>query len=202
MIFNLIIVIIGGYLIGSIPYGLVLVKLFKGIDLREVGSKNIGATNALRVGGFALGLATLILDTFKGAFAIILCRIFINTPSLDLSLLAGFCALSGHLFPIWLKFKGGKGVATSLGTILATNPVVGLLCLITWLITAIISKYSSLSAIITFIMLPIYFYILDASKIYYGIIISIIIIYKHKENIIRLLNKSESKIKLKKSGKA
>ncbi len=200
MTFILIIVIIGGYLIGSIPYGLVLVKLFKGIDLREVGSKNIGATNALRVGGFTLGLATLILDTFKGAFAILVCKFFINTQNLDLSLLAGFCALSGHLFPIWLKFKGGKGVATSLGTILATNPIIGLLCLITWLAIAFIFKYSSLSAIITFIMLPVYFYIFDVSKIYYALMISIIIIYKHKENIVRLIKKQESKIKLKKSG--
>jgi glycerol-3-phosphate acyltransferase PlsY len=186
------------YLLGSIPYGLVLVKIFKGIDLREVGSKNIGTTNVLRTTNKTLALITLILDVSKGAIAVILCRTFINTNTTDLSLLAGFIAILGHLFPIWLNFKGGKGVATSLGTILAINPIIGLLCLLTWLLIAIIFKYSSLAAIATFIMFPVYAFILNQNLTYYAIFISAIILLKHKENIKKLFTGQETKINLKK----
>ena len=131
-----------GYLLGSIPFGLVLTKLAGLGDIRSIGSGNIGATNVLRTGRKDLALATLLLDGGKGAVAVLIARLV----SEDLTVIAGGAAILGHLFPVWLKFKGGKGVATTLGTLIAVNWMVGIGACLVWLVVALLFRYSSLSA--------------------------------------------------------
>ena len=203
MIFSVFLIVIGCYLIGSLPYGLILVKIFKGQDLRQIGSKNIGATNVLRAGYPVLALMTLVLDSFKGALSVLLVGYFydnviISNIEINLSMLAGVSAVLGHIFPVWLKFKGGKGVATGFGTILIVDPLVSAVILIVWLLTAIITKYSSLSAILATLALPILVYFMHNDVFYYVLFISCIILFKHKSNIIKLINKEETKITFKK----
>ncbi|MGV3278499.1 glycerol-3-phosphate 1-O-acyltransferase PlsY [Rickettsiales bacterium LUAb2] len=194
---TLIILIILSYLIGSIPFGFVLVYLVKGIDIRTIGSGNIGTTNVLRSGFPLLAILTLILDISKG---FILAFIGIHFLHQDYGFLIGLAAVIGHLYPVFLKFKGGKGVATALGLILAIDFDLFLLCIATWLLVAIIFKYSSLAAITTFVVLPIYGYLFNVNHIILCslIILAIVVIIKHKSNIKNLLNKTETKIKLKK----
>ena len=186
-------VTIYSYLLGSIPFGLVITKIFLGKDIRKVGSGNIGTTNVLRTGKKSLAAATLLFDVFKGYFSILITYNFFN----DLIYLSAFICFIGHIFPIWLKFKGGKGVATYLGIILGFSFMLSIVFGITWLIIAIIFRYSSLSSIIGAMIVCIYsLYTGDETQTYLLFIIFVIIIFTHKENITRLKNSKENKIKL------
>ena len=184
---------IASYLMGSIPFGLILTKLFLNKDIREIGSGNIGATNALRTGNKLIGYSTLILDIAKAIIPVIYVKF--NYP--DIIYIASLCAFLGHVFPIWLKFKGGKGVATYVGILFSINIILGLIFVVFWVFIFLLSKYSSLSSIIASISVPIY--ILTTGKINDAIffaIMFILIFFTHRENIKRLKNKEESKTKI------
>ena len=189
---NLIIVAVYSYLLGSIPFGLVLTKIFLKKDIREIGSGNIGTTNVLRTGKKSLAVATLVLDLFKGYFSIVITFIYFENL---ISYSALICFI-GHIFPVWLKFKGGKGVATYLGVILALSYKFFLIFGITWLVLSFLFRYASLSSIISSLIVFVYsyFFINNFSLILF--IFFVIIIYTHRENIVRLKNSEESKIKL------
>ena len=189
---NLIIVAVYSYLLGSIPFGLVLTKIFLKKDIREIGSGNIGTTNVLRTGKKSLAVATLILDLLKGYFSIIITFIYFDNL---ISYSALICFI-GHIYPVWLKFKGGKGVATYLGVILALSYKFFLIFGITWLILSFLFRYASLSSIISSLIVFVYsyFFINNFSLILF--IFLVIIIFTHRENIVRLKNSEESKIKL------
>ena len=189
---NLIIVAVYSYLLGSIPFGLVLTKIFLKKDIREIGSGNIGTTNVLRTGKKSLAVATLVLDLLKGYFSITITLIYFE----NLISYSALICFMGHIFPIWLKFKGGKGVATYLGVILALSYKFFLIFGITWLILSFLFRYASLSSIISSLIVFVYsyFFINNFSLILF--IFFIIIIYTHRENIVRLKNSEESKIKL------
>ena len=186
-------IIFFSYLCGSIPFGLVISYIFKKDDPRSIGSKNIGATNVLRTAGVMLGLFTLILDIVKGFIAIRI-TLMLNSDLVGLSMTF---VIIGHIFPIWLKFKGGKGVATFIGVLLAYNFQLFLLFTFTWLLCALLFKYSSLSAIIALITNLISTIAFDLNYIYF-IIVSFLILIKHFSNIQRLLTGNETKIVLKK----
>ena len=189
---NLIIVAMYSYLLGSIPFGLVLTKIFLKKDIREIGSGNIGTTNVLRTGKKSLAIATLILDLLKGYFSIAITFIYFENL---ISYSALICFI-GHIFPVWLKFKGGKGVATYLGVVLALSYKFFLIFGITWLVLSFLFRYASLSSIISSLIVFVYsyFFINNFSLILF--IFFVIIIYTHRENIVRLKNSEESKIKL------
>ena len=189
---NLIIVAVYSYLLGSIPFGLVLTKIFLKKDIREIGSGNIGTTNVLRTGKKSLAVATLVLDLLKGYFSIIITFTYFENL---ISYSALICFI-GHIFPVWLKFKGGKGVATYLGVILALSYKFFLIFGIAWLVVSFLFRYASLSSIISSLIVFIYsyFFINNFSLILF--IFFIIIIYTHRENIVRLKKSEESKIKL------
>ncbi len=187
-----------GYLFGSIPFGLVIVYMAGLGDIRKIGSGNIGATNVLRTGRKDLTLLTLIFDIGKAGFAsMIMTFIFANPYA---GLVAGTAGVLGHNFPVWLKFKGGKGVASTIGMMLATSPMVGVMVIATWLGMAFTFKYSSLSALTAMAMAPIYALIWSPNWNYAGfyLLLSVLSFYRHRENIKRLLNHTETKIKLKK----
>ena len=187
----------GGYLLGSIPFGLVLCLLAGYGDIRKIGSGNIGATNVLRTGNKFLAALTLILDSSKGAIAVLLASYFFDKHAMFGAALG---AVLGHNFPVWLKFKGGKGVATTLGTYLALAWPVGLACCATWLVCALLTRISSLSALIALAMAPIYVAAFgDRHMIYLIGLISLIGWIRHRENITRLLNGTEPKIGKKKA---
>ena len=178
--------------------GLFLTKIFAKKDIRQHGSKNIGATNVARVAGKKLGLATLILDGGKGAIMIIMARfLFQNFPNINLfTILVATSAILGHIFPVYLKFKGGKGVATTLATLLALNLTLGFLVCCVWVTIFLvfrISSLSSLSAIFSSIVIS-YFLQLSSAQIIFCIALFVIILYRHKENISRLLSGKETKI--------
>ena len=181
------------YLMGSIPFGLILTKIFLNKDIREIGSGNIGATNALRTGNKLIGYSTLILDIAKAIIPVIFVKI--NYP--DLIYIASLCAFLGHVFPIWLKFKGGKGVATYVGILFSINLLLGIIFAASWGIIFLMFRYSSLSSIIGSISIPIYILITDqiSNAIFFGIMF-ILIFFTHRENIKRLKNKEESKTKI------
>ena len=189
---NLIIVAVYSYVLGSIPFGLVLTKIFLKKDIREIGSGNIGTTNVLRTGKKSLAVATLILDLLKGYLSIIITFAYFENL---ISYSALICFI-GHIFPVWLKFKGGKGVATYLGVILALSYKFFLIFGITWLVLSFLFRYASLSSIISSLIVFVYsyFFINNFSLILF--IFFVIIIYTHRENIVRLKNSEESKIKL------
>ena len=189
---NLIIVAVYSYLLGSIPFGLVLTKIFLKKDIREIGSGNIGTTNVLRTGKKSLAVATLVLDLLKGYFSIVITFIYFDNL---ISYSALICFI-GHIFPVWLKFKGGKGVATYLGVILALSYKFFLIFGITWLVLSFLFRYASLSSIVSSLIVFVYsyFFINNFSLILF--IFFVIIIYTHRENIVRLKNSEESKIKL------
>ena len=189
---NLIIVAVYSYLLGSIPFGLVLTKIFLKKDIREIGSGNIGTTNVLRTGKKSLAVATLVLDLLKGYFSIVITFIYFDNL---ISYSALICFI-GHIFPIWLKFKGGKGVATYLGVILALSYKFFLIFGITWLVLSFLFRYASLSSIISSLIVFIYSYFLINNFSLILFIFFVIIIYTHRENIVRLKNSEESKIKL------
>ena len=186
------------YLSGSVPFGLILTKIFSKVDIRKIGSGNIGATNVLRTGNKTLALTVLSLDILKGFLPLIILKNYflLNNSEIIIYLIASLTIL-GHLFPIWLKFKGGKGVATYIGYLFSINYLLGLIFIFSWLIIAGIKKYSSLASILSLIILPFAAMLLSYENIILLLffLISVIIISKHYYNILRLLNKTESKIK-------
>ncbi|HVO04195.1 MAG TPA: glycerol-3-phosphate 1-O-acyltransferase PlsY [Candidatus Cybelea sp.] len=185
-----------GYLLGSIPFGLLLTRAAGLGDIRQIGSGNIGATNVLRTGNKGLALATLLLDGGKGAAAVLIA----HSLQPDLDVIAGAAAFIGHCFPIWLLFKGGKGMATALGTLLALNWEVGALCCLTWLVVALIFRYSSLSALLSIASAPVYAAFLGTMpQVWFGIGLAILVWIRHHENIRRLLKGEEPKIGRKKA---
>ena len=181
------------YLMGSIPFGLILTKIFLKKDIREIGSGNIGATNALRTGNKFIGYSTLILDVIKAVVPVLYVKI--NLP--DAVYISALCAFIGHVFPVWLKFKGGKGVATYVGILFSLNIIFGLVFGICWLIIFFISKYSSLSSLIGSLSIPVYILIFKGSEnVFFYVIMFILIFFTHRENIKRLKNKEETKTKI------
>ena len=181
------------YFMGSIPFGFILTKIFLKKDIREIGSGNIGATNALRTGNKVLGYSTLILDILKAIVPVIYVKIFYQ----DFLYIASLCAFIGHVFPIWLKFKGGKGVATYLGILFAINFYFGIIFIIFWFITFFISKFSSLSSLVGSASIPIYLLILTQfDQVIFFTIMFVLIFFTHRENIKRLKNKEETKTKI------
>ena len=180
------------YLFGSIPFGYLFTKILLKKDIRNVGSGNIGATNVLRTGNKLLGYLTLILDIAKAVVPVIFIKL--NYP--DLVYISALCAFLGHLFPIWLKFKGGKGVATLIGILISINIYYALIFSTVWILTFLISKYSSLSSLFASISIPIYLLIIDQGNIIFFIIMFVLIFYTHRENIKRLINKEETKSKI------
>ena len=181
------------YLMGSVPFGFILTKIFLKKDIREIGSGNIGATNALRTGNKAIGYSTLVLDILKAVAPVIYVKIFYQ----DFLYIASLCAFLGHVFPIWLKFKGGKGVATYVGILFAINIYFGIIFTISWFITFFISKYSSLSSLVGAASIPIYLLIITQfdQGIFFTIMF-VLIFFTHRENIKRLKNKEETKTKI------
>lgn len=181
-----------GYLLGSIPFGLLLTKFFGAGDLRSIGSGNIGATNVLRTGRKGLAIATLLLDGGKGAVAVLIAQYFYGPEG---AIIAAMMSVFGHDFPMWLKFEGGKGVATTLGVLLALSWPAGLLALATWLLVAFTLRYSSLSAIIAFAASPIYVYLFsNESQAVVVLLLAALGIVRHLENIKRLKAGTEPKI--------
>ena len=190
---NLIIVAVYSYFLGSIPFGLVLTKIFLKKDIRNIGSGNIGTTNVLRTGKKSLAIATLVLDLLKGYFSVIVTLTYFE----NLTSYSALICLIGHIFPIWLKFKGGKGVAAYLGVILALSYEFFLIFGVSWLILSFLFRFASLSSIVSSLIIFIYAYFFNDSN--YSLILFIflvIIIYTHRENIVRLKNSKENKIKL------
>ena len=186
-------IIIISYLLGSIPFGLILTKIFLKKDIRKIGSGNIGATNALRTGNKAIGYSTLILDILKAVIPVIYVKIYYT----DYLYISSLCVFLGHVFPIWLKFKGGKGVATYVGILCCLNIFLGISFGIIWFIVFFISKYSSLSSLLGALSIPIInFFIFNHDVVLFFIIMFILIFYTHRENIKRLLNRTESKTKI------
>jgi glycerol-3-phosphate acyltransferase PlsY len=198
------------YLLGSVPFGFVLTKLAGLGDIRGIGSGNIGATNVLRTGRKGLAAATLLLDGAKGAVAVLIAGMW----GPDMALMAGYGAVIGHLFPVWLRFRGGKGVATTLGVLLAIAFPVGAAACITWLIVAAVFRYSSLAALLALALAPLYALFLpllwrtgaeavgDRQSALFAAVLAVLVWIKHHENIRRLLTGTESKIGAKKTAPA
>ena len=202
---NIIIVIFLSYIIGSIPFGLILTKSFGKTDVRKIGSGNIGATNVLRTGNKSLAALTLFLDVLKGYVAVT----FTATYFIELITLSALMVFLGHLFPIWLKFKGGKGVATYLGILFALSIELSLLFVFTWIVVSLIFKYSSLSSMFSSLTVLVVTIIKDTALRSFDIeskfdqdltfvlfIFFILIIFTHRKNILNLKNKNEGKIKI------
>ena len=190
----------GGYLLGSIPFGLVLTRLAGLGDIRKVGSGNIGATNVLRTGRKGLAAATLILDAVKGAVAVLIAWRW----GPDTALMAGYGAVAGHLFPVWLGFKGGKGVATTLGVLTAVSWQVGLAACATWLVVAAVFRYSSLAALVAVAAAAPYGWYIggDIQLAEFAAILAVFVWAKHHANIRRLLTGTEPRIGRKQAGAA
>ena len=186
------IIALSSYLLGSIPFGFILTRVFLKKDIRDIGSGNIGATNALRTGNKLLGYATLILDITKAILPVLFVKF--NYP--DYIFIAALSAFLGHVFPIWLKFKGGKGVATYVGILFSINLMLGLIFTICWTVTFVISKYSSLSSLVASLIVPIYLIIFENYNSIFFIIMFVLIFYTHRENVKRLKNQEESKTKI------
>ena len=181
------------YLIGSIPFGLILTKFFLKKDIRDIGSGNIGATNALRTGNKLIGYTTLVCDISKAVIPVIYVKIYFP----EFIFIASLCAFLGHVFPIWLKFKGGKGVATYVGILFSINVMLGGVFIISWIIVFISTKYSSLSSIIGAMSIPVYLLLTrQSNNVIFFIIMFVLIFFTHRENIKRLKNKEENKTKI------
>tara|TARA_B100002051_G_scaffold216008_1_gene208429 strand:- start:1201 stop:1782 length:582 start_codon:yes stop_codon:yes gene_type:complete len=191
--FEIFLIFFLSYISGSIPFGFILTKLFLNKDIRNIGSKNIGATNVLRTGNKFYATLTLFLDISKGVAPIIITSYYFP----DLIYISGLMAFLGHIFPVWMKFKGGKGVATYLGILFALSLKLGLFFCISWILVVLISKYSSLSSIIASLII---FFISFGEGNFelnsYLFITFVIILYTHRKNIVRIKNKTEDKIKL------
>ena len=189
---EILIISILSYLIGSIPFGFILTKFFLKKDIRNIGSGNIGATNALRAGNKSLGYGTLFLDIIKAIIPVVFVKL--NYP--DYIFIASLCVFLGHIFPIWLKFKGGKGVATYVGILFSINLTIGFVFIGVWFFTFLISKYSSLSSLFGSLSVPIYLFFFTSQNLVFFSIMFILILYTHRENVKRLKNKEESKTKI------
>lgn len=188
----LILVAIGAYLLGSVPFGLVMARLFGLGDLRQIGSGNIGATNVLRTGNKPAAFLTLVLDAGKGAIAVLVARALAGE---DAAQLAGFAAFLGHCFPVFLGFKGGKGVATFLGTLLALSFPVGLAACATWALVAFITRYSSLSALVAACLSPVLSILLGKPELaLLTVLLAVLVLIRHRENIQRLRAGTETRI--------
>ena len=192
-----------GYFLGSIPFGLILTKISGLGDIRKIGSGNIGATNVLRTGNKKIALFTLLLDGGKGAVAIYLITIILTKVFDNNFYMLGFyqctvaiSAVVGHCFPIWLRFKGGKGVATGFGVILSLNLNIGIVALLIWVLIAKVFKISSMSALIAYFLIPVLMFYYETEIIYFlsSFLISLVCFVQHRENIKRLINRSEPKI--------
>ena len=190
---ELILIISCSYLMGSVPFGYLLTKIFLKKDIRDIGSGNIGATNALRTGNKLIGYSTLTLDVLKAVLPVIFIKF--NYP--EYIYVSSLSVFIGHVFPLWLKFKGGKGVATYVGILFCINILFGLLFISTWLLIYFIFKYSSLSSLLATLSIPAYIlFFLSGQNIIFFLIILVLIFYTHKENVKRLINKEESKTKI------
>ncbi|WP_424928504.1 glycerol-3-phosphate 1-O-acyltransferase PlsY [Amaricoccus tamworthensis] len=192
----LIVTAIAAYLLGSIPFGIVITRAFGLGDLRKIGSGNIGATNVLRTGNKAAAFATVLLDGAKGGVAVLIARYFLGETA---AVVAGLFAFLGHLFPVWLGFKGGKGVATFLGVLLALSFPAGLAACLTWLATAFAFRFSSLSALVAAASGPVWMWVFGAPHaIWLGVVLAVLVFVRHHENIARLRAGTEPKIGAKK----
>ena len=191
--FELFLIILVSYLFGSIPFGLVLTKIFLKKDIREIGSGNIGATNVLRAGNKVLGYSTLVLDILKAVLPILYIKFFMN----DYLYISALSIFIGHVFPIWLKFKGGKGVASYLGILCCLDIVTALIFGVIWISVFILFKFSSLSSLLASLTIPIFHFFYNSNSDYYFyFMMFILIFFTHRENIKRLRNNTESKSKI------
>lgn len=189
---TLVLVALGAYLLGSIPFGLLITRAMGLGDLRAIGSGNIGATNVLRTGNKGAAAATLLLDGAKGAAAVLLARHFAGEGA---ALVAGGAAFLGHCFPVWLGFRGGKGVATFLGVLLALAPVVGLISCATWLVVAKVTKISSLSALVAAALSPLWLALIGPPRsVWLGLALAALVFARHHANIRRLIAGTEPRI--------
>jgi len=187
--------IIAGYLLGSIPFGLVLTRLAGLGDIRTIGSGSIGATNVLRTGRKDLAFATMVLDGGKGAIAVLLVKALLGADATLLALLAGAAAVVGHNFPVWLKFKGGKGVATTFGLMIVAAPIVSIMTMLTWLVVAVIFRISSLSALVSLALAPLYAFLtgrFEEAAVFAAL--AILGWIRHAANLRRLLKGEEPRI--------
>ena len=190
---ELFLIIFCSYLMGSIPFGYLLTKFFLKKDIRDIGSGNIGATNALRTGNKVIGYSTLTLDILKAFLPVIFIKL--NYP--DYIYVSSFCVFIGHVFPFWLKFRGGKGVATYMGVLFCLDITFGFIFVVTWLLLYLIFKYSSLSSLLATLSIPAYILLfLDGQNIFFFLIMFVLIFFTHKQNVKRLINKEESKTKI------
>ena len=191
--FELFLVILVSYLFGSIPFGLLLTKIFLKKDIREIGSGNIGATNVLRAGNKILGYSTLVLDILKAVLPILYIKFFMN----DYLYISALSIFIGHVFPIWLKFKGGKGVASYLGILCCLDIFTALIFGVVWISIFILFKFSSLSSLLASLTIPIFHFFYNSNSDYYFyFMMFILIFFTHRENIKRLRNNTESKSKI------
>ena len=191
--FELFLIILVSYLFGSIPFGLVLTKIFLKKDIREIGSGNIGATNVLRAGNKILGYSTLVLDILKAVLPILYIKFFMN----DYLYISALSIFIGHVFPVWLKFKGGKGVASYLGILCCLDIFTALIFGVVWISIFILFKFSSLSSLLASLTIPIFHFFYNSNSDYYFyFMMFILIFFTHRENIKRLRNNTESKSKI------
>ncbi len=190
---ELILVITISYLMGSVPFGLILTKIFLNKDIRDIGSGNIGATNVLRTGNKVIGYLTLLLDVLKAVIPVLYIKF--NFP--ELIYVSSLSVFIGHVFPLWLKFKGGKGVATYVGIIFSINYILGFVFVASWLIIFFILRYSSLGSLLATFIIPVFNFLNPSfENEYFFIIMFILILFTHRENVKRLINKEESKTKI------
>lgn len=190
---ELFLIIFCSYLMGSIPFGYLLTKFFLKKDIRDIGSGNIGATNALRTGNKVIGYSTLTLDILKAFLPVIFIKL--NYP--DYIYVSSFCVFIGHVFPFWLKFRGGKGVATYMGVLFCLDITFGFIFVVTWLLLYLIFKYSSLSSLLATLSIPVYILLfLEGQNIFFFLIMFVLIFFTHRQNVKRLINKEESKTKI------
>ena len=189
---ELLIVAIYSYLLGSIPFGLILTKVFLKKDIRKVGSGNIGTTNVLRTGNKFLAVSTLILDLLKGYVSV-----YVTLYNYEyLTSYSALICFIGHIFPIWLKFKGGKGVATYVGILFSINIFYGLIFIFSWIIIFLFSRYSSLASILSALIMSIYMLIFNVNDSEFYLIMFVLVFFTHRENVKRLKNKEENKTKI------
>ena len=189
---EVIIVAITSYLMGSIPFGFILAKIFLKKDIRDIGSGNIGATNVLRTGNKSLGYGTLLLDILKAIIPVVYTKL--NYP--DYIFITSMFVFIGHVFPVWLKFKGGKGVAPYVVILFSINLIYGIVFVSIWIIIFLISKYSSLASLIASFTIPIYLLFFNNENLIFFSIMFVLIFYTHRQNIKRLKNKEENKTKI------
>ena len=193
---NLVSSLVIGYLLGAIPVGVFAGRALGGIDPREAGSRNIGFSNVLRVAGKAAGIVTLIGDMGKGALAVLIARHLLGATGSDWELAAGGAAILGHMFPVFLRFKGGKGVATALGVLLAVDWTVGGSLVVVWLMSVAIWRISSLAALLAFGSLPLWVWLFhpNAPMAMFAIGTTVLIAYRHRDNVARLVSGTETRI--------